>query len=220
MLKIKHWKRWLVAGLAVATLTAGGLALTAGVVSAHGGGGWFGRGGKGNDGTLLAEELGITVDELKAAREAARDKALEQALEDGTITQEQYDQLQVRKALQPYLDQKTMLAEALGVTVEELEETPLPDLMEELDIDRETLRENTQAAREAAIQQAIADGVITQEQADALEDRTFPGQRDKLPDMRENAGPGMRGPRGRTNEDGERLENNAFRSRTAPSNSF
>ncbi len=164
-----HWKRWLIVGSAVIVLVG----TTVGVVSAHGGpgkpGGWFGSGD--NRDALLAEELNITVDELTAAREAARAKALEQALEEGKITEEQYEQMQTMAALRPYLDPQALMAEVLGVSVDELSEKTPEEWMEELDLDRETLRERMTEAREAALDQAIADGVITEEEAEELEER-------------------------------------------------
>jgi len=163
----KKWTRWLVVGLAAALLIGG----TVGVVSAHGGpdGGWSGR--RGNHDELLAEELDITVDELTAAREAAQAKALEQALDDGVITEEQYENVQTRMALQAYLDPQALMAEALGVDADELSDKTLDEWMEDLDLDRETLMERMEAARESAIDQAIADGVITEEEADDLKDQ-------------------------------------------------
>ncbi len=170
MFKGKWWKRSLVVVLVVA-LSAG----VVGVVSAHGGGGWFGRNGIDRE-ALLAEELGITVEDLQSAREAADTRALDQALEDGLITQEQYDQMQLRKALAPYLDRQALLAEALGIEVAQLNEKTLAEWLEELDLDRDVLQERLQAAVEAALEQAVADGVVTQEQVDTLKDNVFSRQ--------------------------------------------
>jgi transcriptional regulator with XRE-family HTH domain len=186
----RHWKRWLIIGSAVIVLVG----TTVGIVSAHGGpgkpGGWFGTGDHRDE--LLAEELDITVDELQAAREAAQAKALEQALEEGKITEEQYEQIQTMAALRPYLDPQTLMADVLGVSVEELSEKTPEEWMEELDLDRETLRERMTEAREAALDQAIADGVITEEEAEDLKER-MPGPRGGF-EMRPG-GPG-RGGRG------------------------
>ena len=162
----KRWTRWLIVGLSIVLLAGG----TVGVVSAHGGpGGWFGRGG--NRDELLAEELDVTVEELQAAREAAKNAALDQALEEGAITDEQYEQIQTRMALRAYLDPQALMAEALGVDVGELANKPLNEWLEELDLDRETVMDRMQDARDAAFDQAIADGVITEEEADELKDR-------------------------------------------------
>jgi ribosomal protein S20 len=153
-------------------------------------GGFVGRMGRGFKGisdsaidgnALLAEALGITVEELDAARETANQAAIDQAVKEGLITQEQADQMrareeqmQARRDLQGYLDRNALLAKALGMTVEDMqaalaEGESLSALMGEKDLDAATVRENLQAAYQAAIAQAVEDGVITQEQADQMQ---------------------------------------------------
>ena len=122
---------------------------------------------------LLAEALGITVEELQSAREEAQDAMLAQAVADGLITQEQADLLKAQQALKAYLDYDVLLAEALGVTSEQLqsfrdEGLTLSEILAEVDMTAAEVRDALQAAREAAIQQAVDDGVITQDQADQL----------------------------------------------------
>jgi hypothetical protein len=53
---------------------------------------------------LLAKALGITTEDLQAARVKAQDLALAQAVTDGRITQEQADQMKAEQALKTYLD--------------------------------------------------------------------------------------------------------------------
>ncbi|MCP4166068.1 MAG: hypothetical protein GY759_09270 [Chloroflexi bacterium] len=55
---------------------------------------------------LLADALDITVDDLKAAREKAKDAALAKAVADGKITQEQVDQREAHQALRDYLSEQ------------------------------------------------------------------------------------------------------------------
>ena len=159
----------------------------------------FGRGPMGiagstiDEAALLAEALDVTVEELQAAREQANLAAIEQAVAEGIMTQEQADEMQAHRNLQAYLDRDTLLAEALGMTVEELQAAhadgkTLTTLMGERDLDAATVRENLAAARDEAIAQAVADGVITQEQADDLKDGPGFG-------MVGPCGPGMRGKR-------------------------
>jgi len=169
MFKGKGWKRGLVIAVVVLALTVG----TAGVVSAHGGGGWFGIKGLDRD-ALLAEELGITVEKLQAARQAASTRALDQALEQGLITQEQYDQMKLHSLVAPYLDRQTLLAEALGIEPATLDDKTLSEWMDELDLDQAALQTRLQAAVEAALDRAVADGVITEEQATTLKDEGLP----------------------------------------------
>jgi transcriptional regulator with XRE-family HTH domain len=70
------------------------------------------RGFTGSDGSsidvdaLLADALGITADELSAARTEARSLALAAAVEAGDITQEQADQQQAEQALRTYLEEQ------------------------------------------------------------------------------------------------------------------
>jgi hypothetical protein len=77
------------------------------------------------------------------------------------------------------VDQETMhaaIADALGITVDEFEAaiaegTRLSELAAELGIDLVDVQEAMQAVHEAALQQAVEDGLITQEQADAFGNR-------------------------------------------------
>ncbi|HOT90152.1 MAG TPA: hypothetical protein PLJ78_02205 [Anaerolineae bacterium] len=144
----------------------------------RGGFGGFGRAPKGlvgavDENALLAEALGITVDKLEAARDAANQAALAQAVEKGLITQEQADAMLAHKNLQSYVNRDTLLAKALGMSLEDLqaayaEGKTLSTLMREKGLDAATVREKLQTAYAEALAQAVKDGVITQEQADTM----------------------------------------------------
>ncbi len=121
----------------------------------------------------LAEALGITVEQLQAARRQATAAYLADAVTAGDITQEQADLMLARVALSDVIDRQALLAEGLGMTVEELTAAldggqSLSELMTAQGINADTLQTNVQAAYEAAIARAVADGVITQAQADAV----------------------------------------------------
>jgi hypothetical protein len=71
------------------------------------------------------------------------------------------------------------VAEALGLSVEELdaamaEGQTMWQIAEEQGVDPEVIRDAMQDAREEAINQAVADGVLTQEQADWMLGRIAP----------------------------------------------
>lgn len=122
---------------------------------------WGGRGMNGAGSEELAQALGISVDELVAAHEKASEAAISQALEQGLITEAQAGQM--RSAARPgmglhmgrgmlgagTIDYHALLADALGITVDEL---------------------NTamQSVHQAHLAQMVASGVITQEQADQM----------------------------------------------------
>ena len=137
--------------------------------------------GPGNDfSAALATALGISADELAAAQQSAHTAALDQALADGEITQEEYDNFMARQALQNYMDREAMLATALGMSAEELQTAladgqRIPDLIDELGISQEDFQTAMQSAQQAALDEAIADGVITQEQADQIGSGEFRG---------------------------------------------
>lgn len=159
----------------------------------------FGRpeGDLGDSKEALAEALGISVEELETAQTAAREAAINQAVADGLITQEQADEMLANgyggHGLLGPSQMNTYLAEALGISVEELDaavDQVFADRLAEMVadgtitqeqadmiqarrsvqdyVDVEALQATMQAAYEEAINQALADGVITQEQADTL----------------------------------------------------
>lgn len=106
---------------------------------------------------LLAEALGISEEELDAAYEEVRVALIDQALEEGLITEEQAERLQDSERLfhgrrvfrGMDVDGDELLAEALGISVEALQAART-------------------AAHEARLAQLVEEGVITQEQADLM----------------------------------------------------
>lgn len=156
---MKNIRKWLAAagaGLAVIAMTA--MVMPAGTVSAASA--QNGRGPSGQNDTYLADALGVTVDELTSAYTAAREAAIDQAVADGTLTQEQADALKSGdgridgRGVGPVgLDrdaQEALVAEQLGITVDELDAAKTE-------------------ANDARLAAAVAAGDITQEQVDAME---------------------------------------------------
>lgn len=118
----------------------------------------------------LADALGISVEELQAARQKVAADRLAEAVENGRLTQDEANRLLARQALQGYLDRGTIMAQALGLTVEELraahEDGTLRDIL--ANITPAELQANIREAAEAAVNRAVADNVITREQADLV----------------------------------------------------
>jgi hypothetical protein len=193
------WKRGLGLGLAVAAITATtafavpqlSQAAPSDSASYHGRGPGFG----GLDGEYLAEALGITTDELTAAYQEVQDAAIQQALDEGLITEAQAEQLKDGTGRGGMLlfrwsgadtDYKALLADALGITTGQLDaaqqeaaDARLAQAVEDGRITQEQadLMQAQQALRQyiedndiygKAVAAAVADGVITQEQADAI----------------------------------------------------
>lgn len=127
----------------------------------------------------LAEELGVTVEELQDARQAAHEAALEQAVAEGVITEEQADLILAGQALKQYIDPQEILSEVFGIDADDLEAAreagePLHELFG--DMEPEEIKDALQAAYEDVVQQAIDDGVITESQAEQLQEKGFPGR--------------------------------------------
>lgn len=122
----------------------------------------IGRGPGGATDEGLANALGITTDELSAAYEKASAAAIAKAVEDGLITQAQADELSATGKAFPFggrgggllsesdINFDALLAEALGITTDELQAA-------------------RQEAAQARLDQAVADGQITQEQVDLMQ---------------------------------------------------
>ena len=145
--------------------------------------GRFRQGRSGEYDVLLAEALGITVDELRDAYAAASSAALDRAVAEGLLSEDQAELMKARSALKQAIDRDELLAEALGISADELqaardEGQKLWTLLDDLGLDGEEFRQALQAAYESAVGQAVLDGVITQDQADQFlsGDRIFGGR--------------------------------------------
>lgn len=135
--------------------------------------GWNGEAG----GQYLADALGISLEDLQAAQQQAAEAALQQAVDQGLLTQEQADALQARGLGMMHarafklrmvsdIDGEALLTDALGISVANLQAAQL-------------------SARDAALDQAVADGRITQEQADQMKARAAFGQYLNQDDVRQ-----------------------------------
>jgi hypothetical protein len=122
---------------------------------------------------LLAEALGITVEELEAAKEKAHLAGIQQMVDEGFLTQAQADLMSARVKLNSFIDREALTAKALGITVEELqaardEGKSMFQLMQDLGLDPATVHTAMNTAYQEAVQQAVTEGVITQDQADII----------------------------------------------------
>jgi ribosomal protein S20 len=154
---------------------------------------------------LIASKLDVDRETLDSAEKEAQQEVIEQAVEDGVITQDQADRMLSRleegfgfgrmgrlggrgggwmggfKGCLP--GHQEWLAEQLGMTVEELNAEleagkTVAELAEEKGVDLDAVRIEAMKER---IQQAVEDGTISQEQADwmlqGLEQGFMPGGR-------------------------------------------
>lgn len=124
---------------------------------------------------LLADALGITVEELQEAREEAKVAALGQMVDEGTITQRQADLIVAVRVLRGAINRGELVAGALGITVEELQEArqdkAMRALLAELDMTPAEVKDAVLAEFETFVQQAVEDEIITEEQAELVSGR-------------------------------------------------
>ncbi len=134
-----------------------------------------------------ADILGISVEELQAAREEAtalvRAEAIAQAVADGQMTQEEADaileRIELGNVMRDIFNRESItaaVADALGMSVEEVEAAHengigLPQLAEEAGIEMSVVVESLEQAKADALQAAVDSGLITQEQADEINSR-------------------------------------------------
>jgi len=190
---MSKWMKWLIGGVAGLFLAAVGLGLgTAIAVAATAGEspaveladagldtlGW--PHGLVDMQALLADELGITVEELAAAQQAAREAAVQQLVEAGVLTEEQGELAAAAAALRSYVNRHDLVAEALGMTPEALTQArldgkTLAEILDDQGLSLSEYQENLAQIREEALDQAVSDGVITQDQLDQLQNRIQDG---------------------------------------------
>jgi hypothetical protein len=128
---------------------------------------------------LLAEELDVSVEELRQARESARNRLIDEAVAAGKLTPEQAESRKEgtapdeghRRIGQFVFDIFGEAAEILGLSGAELraglkDGKSLADLAAEQGVS--DLEERLANAIEAKLQQAVDNGNLTQEQADRL----------------------------------------------------
>ena len=154
----------------------------------------------------LLENAGLTVDEFQAAMEEAVPGIVEQALSGGVITQAQADTMlenglrgakgYLHSVLQEYVD--AAVADILGVSVEDLqaarENGTVADLLDAAGLTPDEVRTALDEAAPSIVEQALADGVLTQAQADFILENGLRGFGGFGPGG--CGGPGGRGPHG------------------------
>lgn len=171
----------------------------------------------------LAAQQGVDIAVIREAMEIARADAIDKAVADGTITAEEAEWLQSRGMGpgsnlgqgwgqrgpggpgqgfgSGLVDSNVMhqaIADALGLSVEEFEAardagTTLYDLAAERGVDLAVVREAMLTVRTDAINAALAEGTITQEEADWLLSRPGPGAGSGYGQGGFHGGPGMQG---------------------------
>jgi hypothetical protein len=123
--------------------------------------------------SLLATQLNIDTTALQSAEKQAYTNQINQAVQNGTLTQQQADLILGRYALQGVLDPTALFAQALGITTAQLQTDQsqgmsLSQILSAAGKTAVQVRDAEQAAFQAAVQQAVTNQTITQAQATAV----------------------------------------------------
>jgi hypothetical protein len=204
---------WKFAG--IATLIAIlGVAAVGAVAYAQddGSGGPFDFGGRFRE--AVAGILGITVDEYDAAVEQAQGQVVDEALEEGWLTEDQAERMRERMDegfglrgmdkgfMGPHgglmgrggESLVSMMAEELGMSVQDLsaelqDGKTLAEVASEHDVDAQAVADAYLAQLEENLTQAVTDGKITQTQADWMLQQATENVPDQLNSTWEDCGP-------------------------------
>jgi len=154
----------------------------------------------------LASEKGMTVEEFRVMMQEAREEAIALGVKNGTITQEQADRLNSRGDLLRengmgfgrglfgegllHDEMMTVLAGELGLTVDDLNArleagVTIADLASDKGMTVVEFRQMMLDARTEALDLAVKNGTLTQEQADWMKSRGN-GMRDRMGGMHGN----------------------------------
>ena len=132
----------------------------------------------------LLEDAGLTAEEFRALMATAREESVAEAIDSGLITQEEADAFAERqengrgqRGNRNNGQNSEAVAEILGLTAEELEAAredgiTLDELIEDAGLTEDEFREAIGAAREEAretrVAEALENGDITEEEAEAI----------------------------------------------------
>ena len=167
-------KRLLIVAAAVAVLGLAAVAIGGAVTSAQ-----DGEGPIGSFLSKVADKLGVSEDELKVAIEEARDETIDEAVAEGRLTEEQAERLREggfpfhRRLHRAGSHILAAAADLLEMEKDELvaelrEGNSLADVAAAQGIGVDGFKAQLQAEVQADIDAKVADGTITQEQADRL----------------------------------------------------
>jgi hypothetical protein len=137
---------------------------------------------------LLAQNLGVSVETLKAAQKSARDQLIDEAVAEGRLTAEQGEKLKslelgegrkhllhrarqdIRRAVMNFLD---AAAETIGISRDDLKEElragkSLTEIAGANNVSPEALKSGITSKLQAKLQEAVARGHLTQAEADQI----------------------------------------------------
>ena len=122
---------------------------------------------------FIADSLGISLAEWEAAEDASYDARIAEKIEDGRLTADEAADKQAIHDFKASIDEDSVLAQALGISVAELDEArannvTYSDLLDELGLTDDEVDAAEQAITAQLVEDAVADGSLTAEQAEQV----------------------------------------------------
>ena len=123
---------------------------------------------------FIADALGVSLAELQSAEDASFDAKLAEKVADGDLTEAEAADKEAIHDFKESIDKDSILAQALGISVSELNaaraaNTEFSDLLDDLGLTRGEVRDAEQAIMAELVQDAVEDGTLTAEQAEQLQ---------------------------------------------------
>lgn len=122
---------------------------------------------------FIADSLGVSLAEWEAAEDASYAANIAEKIESGRLTAEEAADKQVIHDFKASIDDDSVLAQALGISVAELDEArannvTYSDLLEELGLTDDEVDAAEEAITAQLVEDAVADGSLTAEQAEQV----------------------------------------------------
>ena len=122
---------------------------------------------------FIADSLGVSLAEWEEAEDASYAANIAEKIESGRLTAEEAADKQAIHDFKASIDEDSVLAQALGISVAELDEAradnvTYSDLLDELGLTDDEVDAAEEAITAQLVEDAVADGSLTVEQAEQL----------------------------------------------------
>ncbi|MDX1414680.1 MAG: hypothetical protein R3293_10855 [Candidatus Promineifilaceae bacterium] len=122
---------------------------------------------------FIADSLGVSLAEWEAAEDASYEAKIAEKIENGRLTAAEAADKQAIHEFKESIDKDSIMAQSLGISVAELNaartnNVTFSDLLDELAMTREEVKEAQQVVTTQLVEGAVADGSLTADQAEQL----------------------------------------------------
>lgn len=125
---------------------------------------------------FLADALDVSVADIEAAKDVAKDAKIDKMIASGRVTAEQVAEYQAVHDFKESIDKDALLATALGISTSELDAyrdsaTAWEDVLADVGVTEDEVKEAGSAAMAELVADAVANGELTAEQGEQILER-------------------------------------------------